>query len=285
MSLKKISSLFNITRIYNACSAVAYMRRALALARDYAQKRKAFGRLLSEHGLHLETLAQLQVEFEAAFHLVFHTIELLGKDELGEATLAESAVLRLLTPLIKLYTAKQAIAVVSEALEAFGGAGYIEDTGLPQLLRDAQVLSIWEGTTNVLSLDALRAIRKEEAAEPFLQAIEERLAKIHAQTLGISKERTAEAVVQLKAYMQLMLTMSEEEQQLAARHFAFSMIQTYAASLLLEHAEWALQTNGDSRVVFAAQRWCAKELTQLLHPSKRYCEESRRLALELPEST
>ncbi len=77
--VKKISSLFNITRIYNACCAVGYMRRAIALARDYACKRKAFGRYLSEHGLHLETLAHLQIEFEAAFHLVFHAIELLGQ--------------------------------------------------------------------------------------------------------------------------------------------------------------------------------------------------------------
>lgn len=121
--VKKISSLFNITRIYNACCAVGYMRRAIALARDYAMKRKAFGRPLAEHGLHLETLSAMHVEFTAAFHLVFHAIELLGKDETEKATQAESAILRLLSPLVKLYTAKQAISVVSEALEAFGGAG------------------------------------------------------------------------------------------------------------------------------------------------------------------
>ena len=65
--------------------------------------------------------------------------------------------MRLLTPIAKLLTAKQAVAVVSECIEAFGGAGYVEDTGLPALLRDAQVLPIWEGTTNVLALDALCA--------------------------------------------------------------------------------------------------------------------------------
>ena len=63
--------------------------------------------------------------------------------------------LRLVTPLTKLVTGKQAVAVTSEVIEGFGGAGYVEDTGLPQLLRDAQVLPIWEGTTNVLSLDVL----------------------------------------------------------------------------------------------------------------------------------
>ena len=59
---------------------------------------------------------------------------------------------------MKLTTGKQAVLVLSEVVEAFGGAGYVEDTGLPQLLRDSQVLPIWEGTTNVLSLDTLRAL-------------------------------------------------------------------------------------------------------------------------------
>lgn len=278
--VKKISALFNITRIYNAVSAVGYMRRAIALARDYATKRKVFGRLLSEHGLHLETLAELQVEFTAAFHLVFHTIELLGKQETNVATESELKVLRLLTPLIKLYTAKQAIKVVSEALEAFGGAGYIEDTALPQLLRNTQVLSIWEGTTNVLSLDALRAIRKENAAEYLLQDIEERLIKVNIPELSLSQEKTANAVTKLKQYMDSLIKMSDEEQNIAARHFAFSMVQTYASSLLLEHAQWSLQRGNDPLPLITAVRWCARDLTQLLNPAGAYQNESRMLALD-----
>src|SRR5262249_39306737 len=160
--------LLNITRSYNACCAVGFMRRGIALARDYARKRRVFGQRLADQALHLETLAALQVEYEAAFHLTFHLAELMGEEELGEAPAGETAVLRLLTPVVKLYTARQAIALASEVLEAFGGAGYVEDTGLPRLLRDAQVLSIWEGTTNVLSLDTLRAIEKDGAFEPFL---------------------------------------------------------------------------------------------------------------------
>ena len=102
------------------------------------------------------------------FISLFRVVELLGKEELGEATPDESAILRLLTPIAKLYTAKQCVAVASEVLECFGGAGYVEDTGIPVLLRDSQVLSIWEGTTNVLSLDTLRAIEREKALAPFL---------------------------------------------------------------------------------------------------------------------
>ncbi|MFT4058134.1 MAG: acyl-CoA dehydrogenase family protein [Legionella sp.] len=279
--IRKISSLFNITRIHNACCAVGYMRRALALARDYANKRSAFGHLLSQHGLHLETLANMQMEFTGCFHLVFHAIELLGKDEVGEASTAERAVLRLLTPLAKLYTAKKAIALVSEALEAFGGAGYVEDTGLPQLLRNAQVLSIWEGTTNILSLDVLRAIHRENAAEAFLQDMQQRLDIIKQEQLTKLKVKSQEALKALQNYMQSMIQMSDEEQQIGARKFAFSLAETYIAILLLEYAQWALTSNNDPRAIIIARRWGEHNLTSLLYPSESYKQESRMLAMEL----
>ena len=126
--VRKIATLFNVTRVYNAVAAVAGMRRAIALASDYARRRRAFGKPLIEHPLHVETLADMQLELRAAFLLAFRVVELLGKEECGEATDAESRLLRFLIPVVKLYTAKQAIAVASEALEAFGGAGYVEDT-------------------------------------------------------------------------------------------------------------------------------------------------------------
>jgi hypothetical protein len=255
------------------------MRRAIALARDYAAKRKAFGHYLSEHGLHVETLANLQIEFEAAFHLVFHAVELLGKEEAGEATAAESAVLRLLTPLAKLYTAKQSIAVVSEALEAFGGAGYVEDTGLPHLLRDAQVLAIWEGTTNILSLDVLRAIHKEHALDPFIKDVDERLKKLNEPRLLRSQKATHDALQDLKKYSELMTRMSDEEQQSSARCYAFSMARIYMASLLLERAQWSLQKGKESQALITAQRWCARDLTSFLTPSRSYSDESKMLAL------
>ncbi|MGI9065435.1 MAG: acyl-CoA dehydrogenase family protein [Pyrinomonadaceae bacterium] len=162
--VRNIAPLLNITRLWNGISAVALMRRGLALAFDYARRRAAFGAPLSEKPLHMDTLAGLQAEAEAAFHLAFYVAELTGRAETAatNATVTilenESLLLRLLTPVMKLTTGKQAVLVLSDVVETFGGAGYVEDTGLPQLLRDSQVLPIWEGTTNVLSLDTLRAL-------------------------------------------------------------------------------------------------------------------------------
>src|SRR5207342_1064238 len=115
-----------------------------------------------------------------ALCLTFHEVLLLGKSEAGEASPSELAVLSVLHPLTKLFTAKIAVQTSSEVLESFGGAGYVEDTGLPALLRDAQVLSIWEGTTNVLSLDALRAMEREQTLAPFLEDVERRIGSIRS---------------------------------------------------------------------------------------------------------
>jgi alkylation response protein AidB-like acyl-CoA dehydrogenase len=278
--VRKIAALLNITRGYNACCAVASMRRGLALARDYARKRHVFGKLLADQPLHVETLAALEVEFEAAFHLTFRVAELMGKEEVGEAKPEEVAVRRLLTPVVKLYTARHAIASASEVLEAFGGAGYVEDTGLPRLLRDAQVLSIWEGTTNVLSLDALRAIEKDGAFEPFLSDIRGRLAGVQAPPLQTLAHRVQEAIGSIETFLRQGRAHNSDFLQAGARAFAFGLARTYAASLLLEQADWLLRTDGDRRGVEVARHWCSHDLTSLLFPEAGHRAVARALAIE-----
>lgn len=161
--VKKISSLFNLTRIYNSICALGQWRRAMDLAWAYADVRTAFGKKLADLPLHRATLQALETDFVKAFDLTFFVAHLLGRDECGSATEHERILLRALTPIVKLWTAKKCVEACSEVVESFGGAGYIEDVGLSKLLRDAQVLSIWEGTTNVLALDFLRALEKENA--------------------------------------------------------------------------------------------------------------------------
>ncbi|HEX8721774.1 MAG TPA: acyl-CoA dehydrogenase family protein, partial [Pyrinomonadaceae bacterium] len=168
--VRDIAPMLNVTRLWNAVSAASLMRRGVALALDYSRRRTAFGSKLSEKPLHADTLAWMQAESAAALHLAFRAAELTGRDEAGQLNETFVRLLRLLTPVVKLTTARAAVAAASEAVEAFGGAGYVEDTGLPVLLRDGQVLSIWEGTTNVLSLDALRTATRDGAAYAAFRA-------------------------------------------------------------------------------------------------------------------
>jgi len=263
--VRKIATLFNVTRVYNAVAAVAGMRRAIALASDYARRRRAFGKLLIDHPLHVETLADMQLELRTAFLLAFRVVELLGKDEVGEATESESRLLRFLIPVAKLYTAKQAIAVASEALEAFGGAGYLEDTGIPRLLRDAQVLSIWEGTTNILSLDALRAMERGDALTDWTSDVRRRVRGVKA-ALSACAERTLSAVQRVEQYAARASNAGTEFQQAGARGFAYAIARTEAATVLIEHAN----AQNDDAVVTAARRWCARDLAPLVEADVEY---------------
>jgi acyl-CoA dehydrogenase len=201
--------------------------------------------------LHVDTLAGLEAETRGAFLLAFELVELLGRQEAGELDDTQRALLRVITPIAKLLTAKQAVAVVSECIEAFGGAGYVEDTGLPALLRDAQVLPIWEGTTNVLALDTV--LRGELSAG--LPALRARIEQ--AITIARGHERLAAASQQAQATIEHVfawLSNNDDPRRLQAnaRRIAMTMGRALELSLLIEHAarvtDWAAAasvTEGD----------------------------------------
>ena len=248
--VKKISSLFNITRLYNAFCSLGATRRVLALSLDYARRRTAFGQPISRAPLHAETMADLVTEFEGNFHFTFYLAGLLGREETGEGTPEESAVLRLLTPVAKLYTAKSCVAITSEVIESFGGAGYIEDTGLPRWLRDAQVFPIWEGTTNVLSLDVLRAMEKEEALAPFFESIFGRLDFLPA-GFAAEAEQVRDAVGAFSESLEAVVGEGGASVQASARRIAYSLARITGASLLLERAA----RDRSARSLNVARRW------------------------------
>ncbi|MDI3261949.1 MAG: acyl-CoA dehydrogenase family protein [Fulvimonas sp.] len=254
--VRQIAPVLNITRLWNAVCALASMSRAVALARDYAARRQAFGRPLIEQPLHVETLAGLVAETEAAFALVFALPRLLGRVEQGLAAPHEAALLRLLTPLAKLWTGKLAVAVCSEALECFGGAGYIEDTGLPQLLRDAQVYPIWEGTTNVLALDVLRVL-EADGIEPLRQAIAAWLTNAAPAAAQVVQGALDAAMYWLDGH-----GASRERREAGARGFAFTLARSAAAALLADQAAWA-KSRGDLRPGAALRIFLAHGLDRL----------------------
>lgn len=276
--VRRITSLINVTRVYNAVCAVAGMRRGLALARDYARRRSVFGKPLAEQPLHIETLASLQVELQGAMALVFHLAALMGREETREATDDESAVLRILTPIAKLYTAKQGVEFASEILESFGGAGYIEDTGLPRLLRDAQVLSIWEGTTNVLSLDVLRSMAKESALGPLLDRLTRRLEHPLPSELSSASQKTSRAISDIRQMAARFLDEGDDFAQASARSFAYSLARTTIAALLLEQA--CAGRDRSKQAMAIAERWCAKDLSPTLAANQEHRGWSRSLAME-----
>ncbi|XP_046344729.1 acyl-CoA dehydrogenase family member 11-like isoform X1 [Haliotis rufescens] len=255
-----IAGMLTLTRLHNSMAAAGGMRRIVNLARDYSTRRHAFGNPIKNYPLHVQTLARLEVEARAATLLTLEVSRLLGRDDVGIATDEETQLMRLLTPLTKLYTGKQAMSVTSEGLECFGGQGYIEDTGLPGMLRDAQVLSIWEGTTNILSLDVLRAISKSggSALKVYHEDIQTRLATAKdKEALKSAVERVNEALGNTVGFA----GKHSELLELAARDFAYSLSKTFMGALLVEHAAADGATDMD---VYAAQRWCEANLCPVI---------------------
>jgi len=255
--VRNMAAMLNLTRTWNAVCATASLRRGLALARDYARRRFAFGATLAEKPLHLDTLAGMAAEAEAAFALTFDVVARLGAQETGEGGPDGEALLRLLHPLAKLTTGKQAVAGASEALEAFGGAGYIEDTGLPELLRDAQVLAIWEGTTNVLALEVVRAVLRAGALAPALGAIRARARAARAPALRAPAEAALRAADHLEAWWAGAAARGAALHEAALRRFALTLGRSFALAALVEHADWELGATGDARAAAAARRFAA----------------------------
>ncbi|HXV10585.1 MAG TPA: acyl-CoA dehydrogenase family protein [Burkholderiales bacterium] len=272
--VKAIAPMLNITRTWNAVTAVALTRRGLALARDYAYKRIAFGAPLSEKPLHVDTLAGLEAEFLGALHLAFFIAELLGRDEAGKASEEQARLSRLLTPVAKLTTARQSVQILSEIVEAFGGAGYVEDTGIPVLLRDAQVLPIWEGTTNVLALETLRAVDAAGGPGVLKREIGILLRELREADLVKISAQVERAVEQAESWLNRAAKAGQEELEAGARRFAMTLGRAMELALLARHAQWSLEHEHDRRALSAARRFAAHGISQLAAIDN---EDSRRL--------
>lgn len=258
--VKKITSMLNITRLWNSMGATWGARRAVALAAAFADRRKAFGALLRDKPLHVDTLASIAAESFGVTLFSFRLAELVGRVESKVASAEEIALQRALTPIAKLTTGKQAVAIASEAVESFGGAGYVEDTGLPRLLADAQVLPIWEGTTNVLSADTLRALSHPETRAALDQELSRRMESIHEPSLLGGQRAVGQALEAARGFW----TENARDPlrlEAGARQYAMTIGRSYEALLMLEHAQHQKQRGGSPRAAAAARRFIAHGLS------------------------
>jgi alkylation response protein AidB-like acyl-CoA dehydrogenase len=279
--VRNIVPMLHLTRTWNSVTAVAFMRRGLALARDYAKKRLAFGAPLAQQPLHLDTLAGLQAEMEGAFHLSFLLVELIGRDECKTIGEDEAHLLRLLTSLTKLTTGRQVVAVASEVLEAFGGAGYVEDTGLPMLLRDSQVMPIWEGTTNVLALDCLRALGKGEGWKALKAKVRAGVQAGRDKRLAQAGQAALSAIDHAELWLSDAMRSGQPALEAGGRRFAMTAGRALALALLIEHAQWSLDHEQDGRARAAALRFAQTPVDLIADID---AEDSRALANEAPIS-
>jgi putative acyl-CoA dehydrogenase len=187
--VRTILEMVQHTRLDCVSGSSGLMRQALAQALHHAEGRSAFGRRLIEQPLMRNVLADLSVEVEAATALMLRLARAFDDAEKDEA---ERAFARIATAIGKYWVCKRAPAMIYEAMECLGGAGYVEESILPRLYREAPVNSIWEGSGNVMCLDVLRAIVREpgciDALLAELRASRGAYASLDAATEGIERE-------------------------------------------------------------------------------------------------
>lgn len=157
--VKTIIEMVNCTRLDCVAGSSALMRKALVEAGHHLSHRTAFGARLVEQPLMRNVLADLALESEAATTLTFRLAGAADRGIRGDEQ--EQTFRRIATAIGKYWVTKRAPAFTAEALECFGGNGYVEESGMPRLYREAPLNSIWEGSGNVNALDVLRALAKE----------------------------------------------------------------------------------------------------------------------------
>jgi putative acyl-CoA dehydrogenase len=222
--VRTIIEMVNHTRLDCVIGSASLMRQAVAQATHHTAHRSAFGKLLSEQPLMVNVLADIAVESEATTVLM---MRLAGSLDRAADHPEEAQFRRLALAVAKYWTCKRAVAVVAEALECHGGDGYVEESILPRLYREAPVNSIWEGSGNVNALDVLRAMSREpESVAAFLLEVE------RAQG---SDARFDRAVTELKGEL---ANMADAETR--ARRVVERMALTLEGSLLLRFGDPAV---------------------------------------------
>jgi len=156
---RQMADMVNNSRLSNGVRAGGLMRRAVTEAAFVARRRVAFGVPLADMPLMQRQLLKMQVWAEQARSMSLQAAEALRRSDAGES--GAYALLRILTPLLKFRACRDARKVAGDAMEVRGGCGYIEEWPDARVLRDAHLGSIWEGTSNVVALDVMRAARRD----------------------------------------------------------------------------------------------------------------------------
>ncbi len=159
----QMADMINLSRLSNGMRTAGHMRRALTEALFVARNRTAFGKRLVDMPLMQRQLLKIMLAAEAARSVLFYTAVQLEQSDRGDEEARRRV--RILTPLLKFRACRDARRATGDAMEVRGGCGYIEEWSDARLLRDAHLGSIWEGTSNIVALDVLRAIRKEDALD------------------------------------------------------------------------------------------------------------------------
>lgn len=270
---KVMASMLNGSRLGTATMATGAMRRALMEALNFARHRHTFGEVLHSHGMVKRALVDAYAEAEGAAALLAFAYALYDRHDRAPDEPGLGAALRMATALAKFNNSHVAVEVASECLQLQGGVGYIEDRAAARLYRDAIVHPIWEGTTNMLVLDVLRAIEKLDAD----QALGAEMAKLEE---GLERNQTRALAAPLREEMEATLgalRQSLAEERTGREYLAYPRAQALAVTVigqvLVAEAEFRLREDRDSGGVELAKAYLWKHRPELM--TRAYGEADR----------
>jgi len=217
--VRTIIEMVNMTRLDCVLGTATGMRTGVTLACHHASHRTTFGRTLADQPLMASVLADLAIESEATTMAAFRLAG--ATDRAARGDQQEAAFRRLALAATKYWACKRAPGHAAEALECLGGNGYVEESGMPRLYREAPLASIWEGSGNVAALDTLRALtRQPESAEAFFAEVD--------QASG-ADSRLDQAIARLHKEI-------GDPSEARARRLAEAIALTLQGALLVRHA-------------------------------------------------
>lgn len=250
-----MADMINLSRLYNSVAALSGGRRALIEAYQFLSFRHSFGKFAIEHPLVRAKLWELGALHLGSFFLTWRAIRALDAAQNGDADAAH--LLRVLTPMVKRESAEIAVYMARESMELMGGMGYIEDTVMPKLLRDVNVLPIWEGAGNIMVLDMLRAAAKSDGLRVMLAEIKSLVAD---QKYGETVVRESVAIVEgLKG----LLKADAETREFLGKKLFLELTRLYMVALTIGERDG----KNDARIDLAL-RWLMQPYDRCYQPQR-----------------
>ncbi|HKL30750.1 MAG TPA: acyl-CoA dehydrogenase family protein [Natrialbaceae archaeon] len=255
---KYMTTMLNWERVTNATGAVGIIGRALIESKIQAANREAFGETIDSFPLMKRDLVDMSVEFEAALTFAMEAGRYLDRYERDHDDREAFARMRTLVPIAKHRTARMAIDAASYAMEIQGGNGYVREFVTHRLYRDAQVLPIWEGTSNVLSLDLLRALEKADVHEELIPLVDGYLEEVDHPALDDLAGTVRDRFETLQEALLTLATEDDEYAQHEAKALADLIFDVVTAAILLAKAQRQLDSEDDARGAAIAE-WFVRE--------------------------
>lgn len=240
---KQMAEMVNASRLSNGVRAAGMMRRAFAEARHVSTHRSAFGRQLVDLPLQRRQLVKLLVTTEQARSLYMHTAQLFPVADGGDER--ARTLIRILTPLVKLRACRDSRKVTGDAMEARGGVGYIEEFGDARLVRDAHLGSVWEGTSNIIALDVVRAAHRAGCLPVLREYLDTLLEEVDVPSVAVLRRYVERAFA-------LLATLVDKEEEAKARQAATALYNVATAVIMTwEAARLAAAGHGWNRLALA----------------------------------